>query len=244
MHALINADLYKVWVYLQSGPQLGLVATLLAWQFASWLDHRTGHAAWANPIMVAIAVLAALLLITNTSYQTYFNGGQYIQFLLGPATVALAVPMYANITTMRRNLLPILIALVAGSVTAAASAMLITHLLGAPRDVVISMAPKSVTTPIAMGISQDLGGVPSLTAIFVLLTGIFGGLICLPFFRVLRIRDRRAQGLAGGTGAHGLATARLLLESETAGAFGGLAIGLNGLITAILAPLLVRWLGF
>lgn len=244
MHGLINADFYKVWIYLQSGPQLGLVATLLAWQFAVWLDRRTNHAAWANPIMVAIAVLAVALLATGTSYQTYFNGGQYVQFLLGPATVALAVPMYSNFGTMRRNFLPILFALTAGSITAAASAMVITHLLGAPRGVVISMAAKSVTTPIAMGISQDLGGVPSLTAIFVLLTGIFGGLVCLPFFRLLRIRDRRAQGLAGGTGAHGLATARLLLESETAGAFGGLAIGLNGLITAIFAPLLVRWLGF
>ncbi|MCF3946810.1 LrgB family protein [Acidiphilium sp. AL] len=244
MHAFAGGDLYHVWVYLQSGPQLGLVATLLVWQGATSLDRRTGHAAWSNPIMVSIAVLAVLLLITGTSYRAYFRGGQYVQFLLGPATVALAVPMYANFVTMRRNLLPILVALIAGSVTASVSAMVITHWLGAPRAVVISMAPKSVTTPIAMGISQDLGGIPSLTAIFVLLTGVFGGLVCLPFFRLLRIGDRRAQGLAGGTGAHGLATARLLLESETAGAFGALAIGLNGLITAILAPLLVRFLGF
>lgn len=244
MHTLTQTGLYSAWVYLQRGPQLGLVVTLLAWQFATWLDKRTNHAAWANPIMVAIALLAVVLLVTGTSYQTYFNGGQYVQFLLGPATVALAVPMYANFTTMKRNFVPITVALTAGSVIAAVSAMLITHMLGAPREVVISMVPKSVTTPIAMGISQDLGGIPSLTAIFVLLTGVFGGLICLPFFRLLRIRDRRAQGLAGGTGAHGLATARLLLESETAGAFGALAIGLNGLITAILAPLLVRLLGF
>jgi len=193
MHGLARGDLYHVWVYLQSGPQLGLVATLLVWQAATWLDRRTGHAAWSNPIMVSIAVLVAVT---------------------------------------------------AGSVTASVSAMLLAHALGAPRDVVISMAPKSVTTPIAMGISQDLGGIPSLTAIFVLLTGVFGGLVCVPLFRLLRIVDRRAQGLAGGTGAHGLATARLLLVSETAGAFGGLAIGLNGLITAILVPFLVRWLGF
>jgi predicted murein hydrolase (TIGR00659 family) len=239
-----GGDFYHVWVYLQSGPQFGLLATLLVWQGATWLDRWTGHAAWSNPIMISIAVLAILLLATGTSYRAYFRGGQYVQFLLGPATVALAVPMYANLATMRRNLLPILIALGAGSVTASVSAMVLAHALGAPRDVVISMAAKSVTTPIAMGISQDLGGVPSLTAIFVLLTGVFGGLLCLPLFRLLRITDRRAQGLAGGTGAHGLATARLLLLSETAGAFGGLAIGLNGLVTAILAPLLVRWLGF
>jgi predicted murein hydrolase (TIGR00659 family) len=243
MHSLASGDLYHVWVYLQGEPQLGLVATLLVWLGATRLDQWSNHAAWSNPIMISIAALASLLLLTGTSYQTYFRGGQYVQFLLGPATVALAVPMYANFATMRRNLAPILIAVTVGSITASVSAMLIAHWLGAPHDVVISIAPKSVTTPIAMGISQDLGGIPSLTAIFVLFTGVFGGLVCIPVFRLLRITDRRAQGLAGGTAAHGLATARLLLESETAGAFGGLAIGLNGLITAILAPLLVRWLG-
>jgi predicted murein hydrolase (TIGR00659 family) len=234
--------LYHAWVYLQSGPLLGLTATLLAWQAASWLDERTGHAAWSNPIMIAIALLALGLIATGTSYRSYFNGGQYVQFLLGPATVALAVPMHANLATMRRNFVPILLSMIAGSLAAAASAMLIVAALGAPRAVVISIAPKSVTTPIAMGISQDLGGLPALTAIFVLLTGIFGSVVALPLFRLLRVRDRRAQGLAAGTAAHGIATARLLLESDTAGAFGGLAIGLNGLITAVMVPLLVRWL--
>ncbi len=234
--------LYHAWVYLQSGPLLGLTATLLAWQAATWLDERTGHASWSNPIMLAIALLVLALIATGTSYRSYFNGGQYVEFLLGPATVALAVPMHANLATMRRNFLPILLSIVAGSITAAVSAMLIVEALGAPRAVVISIAPKSVTTPIAMGISQDLGGLPALTAIFVLLTGIIGSVLAPPLFRLLRIRDRRAQGLAGGTAAHGIATARLLLESETAGAFGGLAIGLNGLITAVMVPLLVRWL--
>ncbi|HUA77730.1 MAG TPA: LrgB family protein [Acetobacteraceae bacterium] len=234
--------LYHAWIYLESGPLLGLSATLLAWQAATWLDERTGHAAWSNPIMIAIALLALALLATHTSYRSYFNGGQYVQFLLGPATVALAVPMYANLATMRRNFLPILLSMTAGSIAAAISAMLIAEAFGASRAVVVSIAPKSVTTPIAMGISQDLGGLPALTAIFVLVTGIIGSVIALPLFRWLRIRDRRAQGLAGGTGAHGIATARLLLESETAGAFGGLAIGLNGLITAVTVPFLVRWL--
>ncbi len=236
------SGLYHAWVYLQSEPLLGLTATLLAWQAASWLDERTGHAAWSNPIMIAIILLALVLIASGTSYRSYFNGAQYVQFLLGPATVALAVPMYANLGTIRRNFIPILLSMTAGSAVAAISAMLIVEALGAPRTVVISIAPKSVTTPIAMGISQDLGGLPALTAIFVLITGIFGGLIALPLFRLLGIRDRRAQGLAGGTAAHGLATARLLLESDTAGAFGGLAIGLNGLITAIMVPLFIRWL--
>jgi predicted murein hydrolase (TIGR00659 family) len=187
-------------------------------------------------------VLALALIATGTSYRSYFNGAQYVQFLLGPATVALAVPMHANLAAIRRNFVPVLVSMAAGSIAAALSAMLIVEALGAPRTVVVSIAPKSVTTPIAMGISQDLGGLPALTAILVLLTGIFGSLICLPFLRLLGVRDRRAQGLAGGTAAHGLATARLLLESDTAGAFAGLAIGLNGLITAVLVPLFVRWI--
>jgi predicted murein hydrolase (TIGR00659 family) len=238
------AGIYRAWVYLRGGPLFGLTITVLVWQAASWIDARTRHAAWSNPIMLSILFLAVILLATGTSYHDYFEGGRYVQFLLGPATVALAVPMHANLATMRRNFLPILIALTSGSVTAAVSAMAICRWLGAPRSVVISMAPKSVTTPIAMGISQDLGGIPSMTAIFVLITGVFGGLICVTLFRALGIRDWRAQGLAGGTGAHGMATARLLVINETAGAFGGLAIGLNGLITAIVVPLLVRWLGF
>lgn len=234
--------LYHAWVYLQSGPLLGLTATPLAWQGASWLDQCARHAFWSNPIVLAIAVLTLALIGTGRPYRSYFNGAQYVQFLLGPATVALAVPMHANLATIRRNFVPILVSMAAGSIAAALAAMLIVKALGAPRALVVSIAPKSVTTPIAMGISQDLGGLPALAAILVLLTGIFGGLICLPFLRLLRVTDRRAQGLAGGTAAHGLATARLLLESDTAGAFAGLAIGLNGLITAILVPLLVRWI--
>ncbi len=243
MHRLLPLPFFHIWVYLQTQPLLGLAATLCAWELASFLDTRCGHKAVTNPTVLAVLMLVAVLLITGTSYQAYFTGAVYIHFLLGPATVALAVPMYANWPAIKRNFVPILVSLGAGSVVAALSAMVIAHLLGAPRDIVVSLGPKSVTTPIAMGVAQQLGGLPALTAVFVIITGMFGTLICGPLFKAARIKDWQAQGLAAGTAAHGLATSHMLRLNETAGAFGGLAIGLNGVVTALVLPVLVLLLG-
>ncbi len=241
MHSLL--PFFHVWVYLQTQPLLGLAATLCAWELACMLDIRAGHKAWTNPTVLAILMLVAVLLLTGTSYQAYFTGAVYIHFLLGPATVALAVPMYANWPAIRRNFVPILVSLGAGSIVAALSAMIIAHLLGAPRDIAVSLGPKSVTTPIAMGVAQELGGIPALTAVFVIITGMFGTLICGPLFKAARVKDWQAQGLAAGTAAHGIATSHMIRLNETAGAFGGLAIGLNGVITALVLPVLVALLG-
>jgi putative effector of murein hydrolase len=150
--------------------------------------------------------------------------------------------MYANLARIRRSARAIVPAILAGSLVAAASAMVLARLLGAPREIVLSLAPKSVTTPIAMGIADQIGGNPSLAAIFVLITGLTASLLAGPALSVLRVTDWRARGLAAGTAGHGIATARILLVSETAGAFGGLAIGLNGVITAIVVPLLAGFL--
>jgi len=238
----LTQNFTHLWVYLQSTPLLGLVVTLVVFLGTTTLSRRFGHPIWANPILLSIFTLTVLLRATHTSYASYFQGAQYIHFLLGPATVALAVPMYANLGEIRRSARAILPALMAGSLVASVSAMLIARLIGAPRIVVLSLAPKSVTTPVAMGIAEQIGGQPSMAAVFVLLTGLTGILLLGPVMKRLRITDWRAQGLAGGTAAHGIATARLLLVSETAGAFGGLAIGLNALLTAATVPLLARWL--
>lgn len=232
----------QLWVYLQTTPLLGLAATLIAWEIASFLSGLARGHVLANPMLISIVLLAALLLLTGTPYRAYFEGGQYVQFLLGPATVALAVPMHANLARIRRAAPAIVPALLAGSLTAVVSAMLIARSLGASRTVVLSLAPKSVTTPIAMGIAEQIGGSPSLAAVFVLMTGLTAVLLGPLVMRLARVMDWRAQGLAGGTAGHGLATARLLLVNETAGAFGGLAIGLNGIVTAVLVPLLVTLL--
>ena len=233
---------WQVWVYLETTPLLGLVSTLVAWQVGLRVSRAAGDAPAANPVLVAIGVLVALLLVTGTPYAAYFQGAQYVHFLLGPATVALAVPMYAAAPRIRRSARAVIPALLAGSVTAAASAMLVAHWLGASRSVVLSLAPKSVTTPIAMGVAEQIGGNPSLAAVLVLLTGNVAILLGPLVWRLLRVTDWRARGLSAGTAGHGLATARMLLVNEEAGAFGGLAIGLNGVATALLVPPLARLL--
>lgn len=248
MHKLLAHGLplpfFHVWSYLQTQPLLGLTATVVTWELASLIDVKAGHKPFTNPTVLSIVILACALLVTHTPYAAYFTGAQYVHFLLGPATVALAIPMYANLPAIKRHFVAITISLVAGSLAAALSAMLIARALGAPHDVLISLGPKSVTTPIAMGIAQNLGGQPPLTAVFVMITGIFGTVVCTPVFRLLRVKDWRAQGLAAGTAAHGLATSRMILLNETAGAFGGVAIGLNGIVTSVALPLLVGLFGF
>lgn len=231
-----------IWVYLASLPLLGLAVTLLAWQAALWLSRRLRDWPAANPVLIAVALVSAGLLASGLPYSAYFAGAQYIHFLLGPATVALAVPMHAAWGPIRRSAGAILPALLAGSAVAAVSAILIARALGGSRDVVLSLAPKSATTPIAMGVAEQIGGNPSLAAIFVMLTGLITVAIGPAIWRVLGITDWRARGLAAGTAGHGIATARILLLNETAGAFGGLAIGLNGVVTAVIVPPLVRWL--
>ena len=233
--------IFHLWVYLETTPLLGLAVTLVVWQVANLLASRMGSNPLANPMLLSVAILAPLLLITRTPYSAYFQGAQYVHFLLGPATVALALPMYANLRRIRRSARAIVTALLAGSVVAAGSAMLIARMMGASRVVVLSLAPKSVTTPIAMGIAEQIGGQPSLAAVFVLLTGLTAIALLQMSMKLLKIHDMRAQGLAAGVAGHGLATARMLLVSETAGAFGGLAIGLNGIVTAILVPLMVTF---
>jgi len=234
---------FHIWAYLQTQPLLGLTATLGVWELASMVDAKAGRKAYTSPLVLSILALAAILLVTHTPYKAYFAGAQFVHFLLGPATVALAVPMYNNLPAIRRDFLAIIVSLAAGSVVAASSAMLIAHAMGAPDAIVISLGPKSVTTPIAIGIVQNLGGQPALATVFVIVTGMFGSVVCTGLFKILRVKDWRAQGLAAGTAAHGIATARMLTLNQTAGAFGGLAIGLNGIVTSILLPLLVRLFG-
>jgi len=157
--------LNEVWVYLSASPLLGLTLTLLAYQGAVWISKRCNGHPLANPVLLAVAALVTLLWATGTPYRTYFDGAQFVHFLLGPATVALAIPLYAQLGRLKRMAGPLLVALLAGSLTAACSAVLIGKLLGASDATLFSLAPKSVTTPIAMGIAERLGGLPSLTAV-------------------------------------------------------------------------------
>jgi predicted murein hydrolase (TIGR00659 family) len=232
----------RVWVYLSATPLLWLAATLLAYELGAWLFRRSGNRALLNPVAISVALLIALLATTGTPYETYFEGAQFVHFLLGPATVALAVPLYQNRAQVRAALVPMLAALLAGSATAIVSAVLAARLLGASFETVSSIAPKSATTPIAMAISEQIGGLPSLTAAFVIATGLLGAVIVTPLLDALRIRDWRGRGLAAGVAAHGLGTARAFQVNEVAGTFAGIGLALNGVATAILVPLLMNLL--
>ena len=233
--------LVEIWVYLAASPLLGLTLTLLAYQAAFWIYKRSGMSPWANPVAIAVAIIVALLWATHTPYRTYFEGAQFVHFLLGPATVALALPLYAQLERLKRMAGPLLVALFVGSVTAAVSALAIGKLFGASAATVRSLAPKSVTTPIAMGIAEKIGGLPSLTAVLVVTTGIFGAVMARGILNFLSIKDPAVRGFSVGVAAHGIGTARAFQISETTGAFAALAMGLNGILTAILLPVLFRY---
>lgn len=228
-----------IWVYLSASPLLGLTLTLVAYQAAYWLYQRAGFNPLLNPVLLAIVMLVAALLVTGTPYATYFDGAQFVHFLLGPATVALAVPLYLQFERLRKLALPLAGALLAGSVTAIISAVGIAWVLGAGEATLLSVAPKSVTAPIAMGIAEKIGGIPSLTAVLVIMTGVSGAMMAKYVLDALRVADHGVRGFAVGVAAHGIGTARAFQVSEQAGAFAGLGMGLNGLITAVLMPLLL-----
>jgi predicted murein hydrolase (TIGR00659 family) len=229
-----------LWVYLSASPLLWLAATLVAYQAGVWVYERTGRKPFVTPFPIAVLLLVCVLLVTGTSYAAYFEGAKFVHFLLGPATVALAVPLYENRALVRRALVPMLAALAAGSATAIVSAVGLAKLLGASRETLLSLAPKSATTPIAMGITEQLGGVPSLTAAFVVLTGITGAVVATPLLNALGVRDWRGRGFSAGVAAHGLGTARAFEVNEVAGTFAGIALALNGLATSVLVPLLLK----
>lgn len=232
-----------IWSYLAQGPLLWLTATLVAYLAGDACFRAAGRQSWANPVMIAVILLAGLLWLTGTDYATYFEGAQFVHFMLGPATVALALPLYDNLPRVRRAFLPMMAALAAGSVTAVASALAIGRALGLDVAVLASLAPKSTTAPVAIGIAERIGGQPTLTASLVLLTGILGAIVATPLLNALRIRDWRARGFAVGVAAHGIGTARAFQVSETAGAFSGIGMGMNAVLTAVIAPLALRLFG-
>ncbi len=227
-----------IWVYLSTSPLLHLTLTLAAFVMASIVYRKAQMNPLLNPVLLSVIAIVVILNGTGTSYDTYFEGAQFVHFLLGPATVALAIPLFRQFDRVKKSALAILASVVSGSVTAATSAILIAWYLGATPVAIISLAPKSVTAPVAMGVSEQLGGLPSLTAVLVILTGITGAMLGPLVLNLLGVRDWSARGMAIGTASHGIGTARALQVNELAGAFSGLAMGLNALATAILLPLL------
>lgn len=239
----MNPAIAEVWVYLSATPLLGLTVTLVVYQGAFWIYRRANFHPLLNPVALSVAALVGILMLTGTPYQDYFDGAQFVHFLLGPATVALAIPLHAQFDKLKSALLPILGALLVGAVTALVSVVGIAWLLGASDTTLISISPKSVTAPIAMGIVEKMGGLPSLTAVLVVSTGILGAALAKYVLDFLRITDHSVRGFSVGVTAHGIGTARAFQVSEEAGAFSGLAMGLHGLAAAVLFPLMLWLIG-
>ena len=233
----------ELWVYLAASKLLYLLLTLMAFMLAQWLNRRAGGSPFLHPVLVAIALLIGFLLLTETPYSVYFEGAQFIHFLLGPAIVALAVPLFDHRERIRKEFVALLLSCVLGIVTAVASTWALVWLLGGREDTLLSLLPKSVTSPIAMGIAEQIGGYPALAAGIVLITGAIGCVLGPPIFRLLKIKDHAVQGFALGLAAHGFGTAQSFTLSNLAGAFAGLAMGVTGLLSAFLIPLLVRLAG-
>lgn len=209
---------------------------------AKWLQRRTGLML-LNPILLTIAVLIVFLKSAGISYETYNEGGHLIEFWLRPAVVALGVPLYLQLETIRKQILPIILSQLAGCVVGVVSVVLVAKALGASQAIVCSLAPKSVTTPIAMEVARAVGGIPSLTAAVVVCVGLLGGILGFKAMQLTHIASPMAQGLSMGAAAHAVGTSTAAEVSRKYGAFASLGLTLNGILTALLTPTLLEWLG-
>lgn len=196
-----------------------------------------------NPILVTIAVLIVFLKLTGISYDTYQEGGHYIDFWLKPAIVALGVPLYQHLGQIRRQFVPIIVSQLVGCLVGLVSVVLIARWMGASREVIISLAPKSVTTPIAMEVCSVAGGIPSLTAAIVVCVGLLGAVFGFKMLEVWHVRNPYSQGLGLGAASHAVGTSRAMEKGDTYGAYASLGLILNGVLTALLTPYVLRLMG-
>ena len=238
-----ESETLSIWVYLSASPLLGLTITLVAYNLAYRLYMRSNSNPLLNPVATAIGSLIVFLLLTDIDYKDYFRGAQFVHFLLGPATVALVVPLYHQLTKLMTLWLPLAISIISGVVIAALCSIGIAAVLGASPVALFSLAPKSATAPVAMGISERIGGLPSLTAVLVVATDIIGAVTGTKLLDLLRIREDSVKGVAMGLTAHGIGTARAFQVNREMGAFSGLAMALSAFGTAVILPLLVEQLG-
>ncbi|MEQ6900605.1 LrgB family protein [Nocardioides sp. YIM 152588] len=218
---------------------LGLIGiTLAGYQAGRWLQARVGGHPAVQPVLVAIVLVGATITLLGVDYADYRSGVELVTFWLGPATVALAIPLHRQAAQLRGFVLPMLVAVVVGVVVSVTSAVLLARLLGADEVLQRTLAPKATTTPVAIALADGLGGIPPLAAVFAIVIGIVAALTGPAVLNVLRIRDRRARGLAVGAVSHGIGASRMLREDETEGAFAGLAMGLTALAASLVLPLL------
>jgi putative effector of murein hydrolase len=231
------SEVVHLWTYLASSPLFGLTATVTTYVLVHALYERLGQAPWANPVMLAVIVLGVFLVATGTPYATYFAGAQFVHVLLGPAVVALGWPLWQRRSELRRRALPLVAGSLVGGSVAAGVAVGGGWALGLPMPILMSLAPKSVTAPVAMGIAERLSGVPALAAAFTLLTGIVGASSGKYLLDAMGVRDWAVRGFAMGTASHGIGAARALGVHPEAGVYAAVGLGLQVLFASFLIPL-------
>jgi putative effector of murein hydrolase len=236
----MSTSFVELWVYLAATPLFGLTATLAVYVVAVSASARLGHPPTANPVLWSVLALALLLTATGTPYPVYFSGAQFIHFLLGPAVVALAWPLWQRRAELRARAGALLVAALLGGAAASASAVAIGWAVGLPVEVLASLAPKSVTAPVAMGVAAQLGGIPALAAVFAVLTGLIGALTARALFSALRVQALPVRGFALGTVSHGIGASRAWQVHPDAGAYAALALGLQVLLAGLLLPAVAR----
>ena len=232
--------LYSIWIYLQAEPLFWLTLTIGSYLIADFIYRKSNLFPLLNPVAISVLIVSLILIFFNIQYERYFEGAKFIHFLLGPATVALAVPIYKKWDLIVINSKAIFISLLIGSIFA----ILVTYLLSLyfelPKELILSLLPRSVTAPIAMGISEIIGGIPSLTAIITLITGVIGASLGIFVFDLMKLKNMDARGFSLGLASHGIGTARAMSKNKNAGVFAAVGMGLSGLVTSILVPLFLK----
>ena len=229
-------NIHEIWVYLSGSPLLALILTLAAYQVGVMIYERTQLNPLANPVLIAVTLIALSITALDMPYATYFEGAQFVHFLLGTATVSLAVPIYQALPSLRGRVLPLVAALIGGGVTSIVSAVAIARLLGADESIVGAMVVKSITAPIGMGVAERIGASPTLTAVFAVTTGILGAALARFVLDALRCREWWQRGFAIGVASHGIGTSRAFSVNPEAGTYAGLAMGLHGVLGAVAIP--------
>lgn len=237
------AEVVELWLYLTTTPLFGLTATLVVYVLAFAVYERLGQVPLANPVLWSVVVLGTGLLVTDTPYPAYFAGAQFVHVLLGPAVVALSWPLWQRRHELRTRGVKLVVAGLVGGLAAAGTAVGLGLALGLPDDVVRSLAPKSVTAPVAMGLAEQIGGLAALAAVFAVLTGIVGAVMAKPLFDRLGVHDWTVRGFALGTASHGIGAARAMQVHPDAGAYAGLALALQVLLVSGWMSLLAPWFG-
>ena len=232
--------LYSIWVYLQAEPLFWLTLTIGSYLIADFIYRKSNLFPLLNPVAISVLIVSLILVSFNIDYERYFDGAKFIHFLLGPATVALAIPIYKKWNLIILNSKAIFLSLMAGSIFAILITFSLSSYLDLKNELILSLLPRSVTAPIAMGISEIIGGIPSLTAIITLITGIIGASLGVFVFDLMKLKKMEARGFSLGLASHGVGTARAMSRDKNAGVFAAVGMGLSGLTTSIIIPLFLK----